>query len=295
MAQPLVSILIPVYNREKIVSRAIDSALAQTYRNIEIIICDNASTDGTWSVLQEYAEKDNRVKIFRNETNVGPVRNWKECLNHATGEYVKFLWSDDEILPTFVETMLRPVLNDPQVGFAWSDITIRADDYECTHVYHIGKEGLYKGMHFIKEAFKKQSNMPVSPGCALFRKSDIEQFLICDIPNKEGLVCAKYGAGNDLLLFLQPAYKYPYFYYTPQDLSIFYASKDSFTVNNNLLPYYKAARFYFLRGKWNISYLRIYNAMQGKECNIGETIQQWYTSSKRSCKKLVKKLIGYKQ
>ena len=137
MSDPLVSILIPVYNREKVVSRAIDSALAQTYRNIEIIVCDNASTDGTWDVLQKYAKQDERVKVFRNETNVGPVRNWMECLKRASGEYAKYLWSDDEILPTFVETMLRPMQNDPRVGFAWSDITIRSEGNDSNHVYHI--------------------------------------------------------------------------------------------------------------------------------------------------------------
>lgn len=294
MEEPLVSILIPVYNREKIVTRAIDSALAQTYRNIEVIICDNASTDGTWNVLQKYAKEGSRVKVYRNEMNVGPVRNWKECIAHATGEYVKFLWSDDEILPTFIETMVKPMMHDTQVGFAWSDITIRSDDYENNHVYHIGNEGLYKGMFFIKEAFKKQSNMPVSPGCALFRKSDVEQYLEIQIPNRKNHDFSRYGAGNDLLLFLQTAYKYPLFFYTPQDLSIFYAAKDSFTVNNNLVQYYKEARSYFLRGKWNISYLKIYNTLQGEECNIGETIQQRYKKAKHNFKKVIKKMLGRK-
>ena len=294
MKEPLVSVLIPVYNREKIVSRAIDSAIAQTYQNIEIIVCDNSSTDHTWDVLQEYAEKDSRVKIFRNETNVGPVRNWKECLAHATGEYVKFLWSDDEILSTFIETMVKPLMHDTQIGFAWSDITIRSDGYESNHVYHIGNEGLYKGMFFIKEAIKKQSNMPVSPGCAMFRKSDVEQYLEIQISNRKNLDFSRYGAGNDLLLFLQVAYKYSLFYYTPKDLSIFYASKDSFTVNNNLFPYYKEARYHFLSGKWNISYLRICNALQGEESKIGEAIRQWYMSSKCRCKKVIKKLLGRK-
>lgn len=294
MSEPLVSILIPVYNRETIVGRAIDSALAQTYKNIEIIICDNASTDCTWDILQEYQQKDKRIRIFRNESNVGPVRNWKECLNHARGEFVKFLWSDDEILPTFVETMLKPMQNDARVGFAWSDITIRMDVNECNHVYHIGDEGLYEGMYFIKEAFKKQSNMPVSPGCALFRRLDVEKFLEVQIPNKKNLDFSKYGAGNDLLLFLQPAYKYPFFYYTPRDLSIFYASKDSFTMNYNLIPYYKEARYYFLKKKWKIAYLYIYNAQQENEYNIIELVQQWHKKAKCFFKKVVKKILKRK-
>lgn len=292
MSEPLVSILIPVYNRKNIVSRAIDSALAQTYRNIEIIVCDNASTDGTWDVLQKYAKQDERVKVFRSEINVGPVRNWKECLKHTSGEYVKYLWSDDAILPTFVETMLRPMQSDPRVGFAWSDITIRMDGNECNHVYHIGNEGLYEGMYFIKEAFKKQSNMPVSPGCALFKTEDIKKFLITQVLNKQNLDFSRYGAGNDLLLFLQVAYKYPLFYYTPQELSVFYASKDSFTVNYNLQVYYKQARYYFLKGKNDIHYLWIYNALQGKFEIWRERMQNQYVSYKRRCKTILRKIIG---
>ena len=64
---PLVSILIPVYNRASIVSRAIDSALSQTYSNIEIIIVDNNSTDSTWDILLKYKQRDSRIKIFKNE------------------------------------------------------------------------------------------------------------------------------------------------------------------------------------------------------------------------------------
>ena len=74
---PLVSILIPVYNRERIVVRALESAINQTYKHIEIICVDNCSTDNTYSVLLEYANRDHRIKVYRQSENLGPVRNWK--------------------------------------------------------------------------------------------------------------------------------------------------------------------------------------------------------------------------
>ena len=290
MTQPLVSILIPVYNREVLVCRAIDSALAQTYENIEIIVCDNASTDHTWEVLREYEQKDKRIRIFRNESNVGPVGNWERCLENATGEYAKFLWSDDEIQPTFVEILIKPLIENAQVGFSFSDITIRSEYGDTNYVYAIGGEGLYKGKYFIKEAFKNQSNMPVSPGCALFRTADFREYLLRQIPNNKGLDFSRYGAGNDLLLFMQVAYKYPYFYFTPQDLSIFYAAKDSFTMNHNLEKYYRTARYYFLKGKHDIWYLYLYNAVQGKLDKWKLIVRDGYSMSKRGCKKLFRKL-----
>jgi glycosyltransferase involved in cell wall biosynthesis len=104
---PLVSILIPVYNREHPVVETIESAIHQTYTNIEIIIVDNCSTDNTWSVLQDFSRKDDRIKIFQNPENVGPVRNWKRCIDESSGEYAKILFSDDLISKDFLEEAMN--------------------------------------------------------------------------------------------------------------------------------------------------------------------------------------------
>ena len=66
----IVSILIPVYNREDYIGACIESAIKQTVTNIEIIIIDNASTDGTWVICQKYSERDSRIRIIRNEVNL---------------------------------------------------------------------------------------------------------------------------------------------------------------------------------------------------------------------------------
>lgn len=289
MKNPLVSILIPVYNREYIVSRAIDSALSQTYKNIEIIICDNASTDGTWSVLQDYSKKDKRVRIFRNESNIGPVQNWKRCLDETRGEYVKFLWSDDKIHPRFIESTIGPMLQNNKIGFAFTDVLIANDNnILCDSVYPIGKTNIYSSSYFILQAFIDQKNMPVSPGCALFRTVDIKKFLVVDIPNKRNLDFSKYGAGNDLLLFLQIAYKYPYFYYLQDRFSVFYASKDSFTINHDLTEYYHLARCYFLRDKIKIHILYLLDQIGNNK------LFNYFKEFKKNvhqCKKCIKLLI----
>ena len=80
MEQPQVSIGLAVYNGEKYLHRSISSLLAQDYENFELIISDNASTDGTPKICEQYAQKDSRVTFRRGERNVGPVANFRYVL-----------------------------------------------------------------------------------------------------------------------------------------------------------------------------------------------------------------------
>ncbi len=115
---PLVSICIPTYNREKMVGKAIGSALAQTYRNIEVIVVDNASTDATEAVVRSYA--DPRLKFFKNPTNLGLFGNFNQCLAHAQGEFIHILHSDDYIDPRFTEHCIRFYQEHPSTGLTFT-------------------------------------------------------------------------------------------------------------------------------------------------------------------------------
>src|SRR5580765_2290810 len=76
---PLVSLGLPVYNGANFVAEAIDCVLAQTYTNCELIICDNASTDQTLGICQEYAQRDSRIQVHRNERNLGVSLNYNRA------------------------------------------------------------------------------------------------------------------------------------------------------------------------------------------------------------------------
>ncbi|HSI62399.1 MAG TPA: glycosyltransferase family 2 protein [Candidatus Saccharimonadia bacterium] len=91
----VVSIGIPVFNGEKHIAQALDSALAQDYPNLEIIVSDNASTDGTRRICKDYARRDSRIRYHRNSENLGVGRNFEKVLQRATGEYFTWLASDD--------------------------------------------------------------------------------------------------------------------------------------------------------------------------------------------------------
>lgn len=96
-----VSICIPVYNMANYVGLAVHSALDQTHKDFEIIVCNNASTDNTLEVLSQF--HDARLKIVTNETNIGMIRNFNRTVELASGEYIKFLEADDVLLPGCVE------------------------------------------------------------------------------------------------------------------------------------------------------------------------------------------------
>ena len=97
MSEPKISIIIPVYNVEKYLAECLDSCINQTLKDIEIICVDDASPDNSIKILEEYQQKDSRIKIFRHKKNrnLGGARN--TGLENATGEYVWFVDSDDYI------------------------------------------------------------------------------------------------------------------------------------------------------------------------------------------------------
>ena len=99
-----VSVCIPVYNMERCIERAIRSALGQDYPDFEVIVADNRSTDRTYERASSI--KDPRLKVFRNDKNLGAYGNHNRCLELAKGEWVKFLHGDDELLPNCVSSMI---------------------------------------------------------------------------------------------------------------------------------------------------------------------------------------------
>lgn len=95
MEQPFFSILLPVYNTEKYLQRALDSCLAQTFHNIEIIVVNDCSPDSSAEILKEYEQKDSRIKVITHEKNSGTLIARKTAMEIACGEYILFLDSDD--------------------------------------------------------------------------------------------------------------------------------------------------------------------------------------------------------
>lgn len=117
---PLVSIGMPVYNGERFIQQALDSLLDQDYDNFELIISDNASTDQTPEICQEYVVKDKRVRFYRNDTNLGAITNFDRVLALSSGKYFMWAGSHDLWHPTFVSRCVSILEMDNDVCLAYS-------------------------------------------------------------------------------------------------------------------------------------------------------------------------------
>ena len=107
---PKISIVIPCYNNAQYLKRCLDSAINQTYQDIEIICIDDKSTDNSLEILHQYTEKDPRIKVLALSKNLGVSNARNVALNILTGDYVCFLDSDDYLEPTFCITLYECLL-----------------------------------------------------------------------------------------------------------------------------------------------------------------------------------------
>jgi len=124
---PRVSVGIPVYNGERFLAQAIASILSQTFRDFELIISDNASTDATEKICREYAQRDARIRYYRSDQNRGAAWNHNRVVELAQGEYFKWQCHDDYCDPTFVEKCLACLLSDPSVVLCYP-LFVRVDE-----------------------------------------------------------------------------------------------------------------------------------------------------------------------
>lgn len=122
--KPLVSIGMPVYNGEKYIRQALDSLLAQDYEHFELIISDNASTDGTGEICREYVARDGRISYYRNEKNMGGTWNFRRVLTLASGGY--FMWAahDDLWEASFISSTITAFISNQTLVFVGTDFDI---------------------------------------------------------------------------------------------------------------------------------------------------------------------------
>lgn len=102
----LVSVCIPVYNGEHYLGDCLAAVAAQTHTNLDILVVDDGSKDGSVELVKQFAQRDKRVRLIVNEQNLGLVGNWIKCIEEAKGSWVKFMFQDDTMVPGCVEKML---------------------------------------------------------------------------------------------------------------------------------------------------------------------------------------------
>ena len=127
---PKVSIGLPVFNGECYLSAAIDSLLAQTLEDFELIVCDNASTDGTEDICRRYASRDRRIRYARHARNIGAAQNFNAAFRLGTAPYVKWAAYDDLVHPTFLERCVAVLERDHSVVLAFARTQVIGPDGE---------------------------------------------------------------------------------------------------------------------------------------------------------------------
>ena len=172
--QPLVSVCIPVFNGEKFLKETIDCVLNQTYKNIELVFSDNYSTDNTVEIINSY--KNDRIKLFKNQSNEGIYNNYVKVLKLGTGKYITFLGADDLMDFTCVEKSVKLLEEDSSLVLINTHIQIINDMGEkvYTKKYFFGS-GKLNRYWAIRSNLFYGSNLLGEPNGSLFLKSAFDK------------------------------------------------------------------------------------------------------------------------
>ena len=147
MGDPLVSVLMTSYNREKYIAEAIESVLASTFTDFELLIVDDVSSDRTVEIARSFEAKDSRIRVVVNEKNLGQFANRNRAAELSKGKYLKYLDSDDMLYPTGLEVLVAMMERFPTAGYGLCSLE---QDDERMYPYVLGPKEAYE-RHFIRQ------------------------------------------------------------------------------------------------------------------------------------------------
>lgn len=169
---PTVSICIPTYRGAAHIAAAIESVLAQSYTNFELIVIDDNSTDDTAAIAQSYL--DPRVRFLQNPRNLGPQENWNRCLSEARGKYFKLLPQDDLLAPDCLAKQVAILDQDDAqcIALVYCARTIvdARDRPLMVRGYSGGRTGVIGSQNLIRHCLRRGTNLIGEPGSVLFRR-----------------------------------------------------------------------------------------------------------------------------
>ena len=162
MLEPLVSVLIPCYNCESYIIDCINSVIEQSYQNIEILVCDDGSTDDSYNKVIKLAQTDKRIKVFKNEVNSGKVKTINRLILESKGHYISFLDSDDFVTQHKIKLQVNFMLDNPDhslCGTAFARVNTEGDVFDEIILPRTDSE--------IRNEILSGSGMPVCCGSVL--------------------------------------------------------------------------------------------------------------------------------
>jgi glycosyltransferase involved in cell wall biosynthesis len=173
---PTVSVVVPSYNNADYIQRTMDSILAQTHTDLEIIVSDHSSTDATWELLQPY-RKDPRVKLLQTSAGGGASANWNRVSRAATGDYIKLVCGDDLIYPDLVRQQLAALESNSAATLTASarDLVDANDSAIVRNRGLAGLKGQVSGRTAIRRTVVAGSNIFGEPACVMMRRTTLEK------------------------------------------------------------------------------------------------------------------------
>ena len=181
---PLVSICVPAYNAERWLAEALESALAQTYSEFELVVADNASTDATVELARRF--EDPRIRVETASRTIGAVANHNRAIRLARGDFIKFLHADDLLLPECVEEMVAVAGDDESISLVFAPRRVLleavsdpewAERYARPHENFQQLERTNDGCSLFRELLADgfEENWIGEPSATLFRRQTLER------------------------------------------------------------------------------------------------------------------------
>jgi hypothetical protein len=165
-----VSVLIPTYNSEKHLAECLDTVLSQDFADMEILISDDFSSDGTIQIIRSYAARDQRIRWWRNAKNLGFVPNHNHVLEQAAGDYVKFIHADDKLLSNSAIRSMAEILDrHPSVVLVGCEQHLTGADKAPTIFSRTS--GMHEGRRMMVRCWEQNTNLIGQPTLTMFRRS----------------------------------------------------------------------------------------------------------------------------
>ena len=173
MSGPTLSVIMPNYNYERYIGQALDALISQSYPLLEIIVVDDASTDGSVGVIEKYAGRYPNVRLLKNEKNLGVIRSQNRAIEMVRGDYFYSAGSDDMVLPGFLERSMRLLADNPDAALCCTDIRIAEDGRERDIRLHLSDRPVYFPPEKALKVFGSFGFTPVLSNTAVFKRSDL--------------------------------------------------------------------------------------------------------------------------
>ena len=185
----LVSVVLALYNGEKFLNEQLESILGQTYRHLEILILDDASTDGSIKIARRFAEKDHRIRIVENPQNLGLILNFLNGVSLAKGAYVCYSDQDDVWQPDKVETLLSLLRKKTSYMLAYSDLEVCDENMKTINAsfWKVNQVSPYEGWLRERALLKN-----IAPGCSMLFRGEVKE-IASFLSTDENFLCLNHA------------------------------------------------------------------------------------------------------